>query len=97
MVFPNVIFADSLSGAIKYFGETYSLSGGKGIVTVTKNSFVEASNPYNAANIIPFPVTSNTPTPSNTADPTQTPTLTPPVTPTPTLTRTPTLTPTPTQ
>lgn len=92
MLFPDNIFANSLSGSVKYFSECYSKVEGSGVITVRDDSFIKSTDCGACAQLTSFPLPLPEPTPSNTPDPTSTPTRSP--SPTPTNTPTPTLSPT---
>jgi len=83
------VYAESLSGSVKYLGECYVATGNSGIINAKKEEFVDALTCDTCLGQSPFPLLSPTPTISLTPDPTRTPT------PTPTPTVTPTVTPTP--
>jgi cell division septation protein DedD len=83
------IYANSLSGSIKYLGDCYVATGNTGIINAKNIEFISTDTCDTCLWAEPYPLLSPTPTPTNTPDPTFTPTVTPTPTNTPTPTRTP--------
>lgn len=82
------IYANSLSGSVKYLGDCYTSVDITGLKNIKDQYLVGTQDCQVCQGVPVFPTLPVTPTPSSTPDPsfTPTPTVTPTPTPTPTMT-----------